>query len=158
MQETQEMPAPPLGLGDPLEEGRATHSSILAWRIPTDRGAWQVILCWHHFTGVGKQPFSASVPFCLSVPQRGVRNNWGLDRCWWLCHLVRIAPDHLGTWTQMMPIWHVERQRSSPRSFPPSLTPQRAMASHELGYNPGKMRDPHWIRLSFHSMRVWKSN
>ena len=23
-----------LGLEDPLEEGRATHSSILAWRIP----------------------------------------------------------------------------------------------------------------------------
>ena len=26
---------------DPLEEGVATHSSILAWRIPMDRGAWQ---------------------------------------------------------------------------------------------------------------------
>ena len=26
---------------DPLEEGMATHSSILAWRIPKDRGAWQ---------------------------------------------------------------------------------------------------------------------
>ena len=26
---------------DPLEEGMATHSSILAWRIPVDRGAWQ---------------------------------------------------------------------------------------------------------------------
>ena len=25
----------------PLEEGLATHSSILAWRIPMDRGAWQ---------------------------------------------------------------------------------------------------------------------
>jgi len=24
---------------DPLEEGVATHSSILAWRIPMDRGA-----------------------------------------------------------------------------------------------------------------------
>ena len=29
-----------LGWEDPLEEGMATHSSILAWRIPTDRGAW----------------------------------------------------------------------------------------------------------------------
>ena len=27
---------------DPLEEGMATHSSILAWRIPVDRGAWLV--------------------------------------------------------------------------------------------------------------------
>ena len=25
----------------PLEEGMATHSSILAWRIAMDRGAWQ---------------------------------------------------------------------------------------------------------------------
>ena len=25
---------------DPLEEGMATHSSILAWRIPMVRGAW----------------------------------------------------------------------------------------------------------------------
>ena len=30
-----------LGQEDPLEEGMATHFSILAWRIPMDRGAWQ---------------------------------------------------------------------------------------------------------------------
>ena len=30
-----------LGRKDPLEEGMATHSSILAWRIPKDRGAWK---------------------------------------------------------------------------------------------------------------------
>ena len=30
-----------LGWEDPLEEGMATHSSILAWRIPVYRGAWQ---------------------------------------------------------------------------------------------------------------------
>ena len=29
-----------LGWEDPLEKGMATHSSILAWRIPMDRGAW----------------------------------------------------------------------------------------------------------------------
>ena len=28
------------GWEDILEEGMATHSSILAWRIPMDRGAW----------------------------------------------------------------------------------------------------------------------
>ena len=28
---------------DPLEEGMATHSSILAWRIPKDGAAWQAI-------------------------------------------------------------------------------------------------------------------
>ena len=30
------------GWEGPLEEGMATHSSILAWRIPMDRGAWWV--------------------------------------------------------------------------------------------------------------------
>ena len=28
------------GWGDPLEEGMAIYSSIVAWRIPMDRGAW----------------------------------------------------------------------------------------------------------------------
>ena len=29
-----------LGWNYPMEEGMTTHSSILAWRIPMDRGAW----------------------------------------------------------------------------------------------------------------------
>ena len=32
---------PSLGQEDPLEEGLATPFSILVWRIPMDRGAWQ---------------------------------------------------------------------------------------------------------------------
>ena len=40
---------PSLGWEDPLEEGMATHSSILAWRIPMDRGAW-----WAAVHGVTK--------------------------------------------------------------------------------------------------------
>ena len=38
-----------LGLEDPLEEVIAIHSSILAWRIPMDRGAW-----WATVHGVAK--------------------------------------------------------------------------------------------------------
>ena len=34
MQEPQELRVRSLGEEDPLEEGMATHSSILAWRIP----------------------------------------------------------------------------------------------------------------------------
>ena len=34
MQETQETRVPSPGQEDPLEEEMATHSSILAWRIP----------------------------------------------------------------------------------------------------------------------------
>ena len=30
-----------LGWEDSLEEGMATHSSILAWKIPMGRGAWR---------------------------------------------------------------------------------------------------------------------
>ena len=30
-----------LGWDDPLKEGIATHSSILAWRFPIDRGLWR---------------------------------------------------------------------------------------------------------------------
>ena len=29
------------GLGSALEEGMATYSSILAWKIPMDRGTWR---------------------------------------------------------------------------------------------------------------------
>ena len=37
----QETPFQYLGQADPLEKGYAAHSSILAWQIPIDRGAWQ---------------------------------------------------------------------------------------------------------------------
>ena len=40
-----------LGWEYPLEEGMATFSSIVAWKIPVDRGAWLatvlgVTKCW----------------------------------------------------------------------------------------------------------------
>ena len=39
-----------LGWKDPLEEGMATHSSVLTWRIPMDTGAW-----WAMVHGVAKK-------------------------------------------------------------------------------------------------------
>ena len=42
VQETQEKQVGSLCQEDPLEEGMATHSSILAWENPMDRGAWWV--------------------------------------------------------------------------------------------------------------------
>ena len=44
-----------LGWEDPLEEGMATHSSILAWIIPMDRGAW-----WATVHGVTKSQIQLS--------------------------------------------------------------------------------------------------
>ena len=40
MQEIQKTWVQSLGWEDPLEKEMATHSSILAWKNPTDRGAW----------------------------------------------------------------------------------------------------------------------
>ena len=40
MQEMQEMRVKSLGQEDFLKEEMATHSSIFAWKIPMDRGAW----------------------------------------------------------------------------------------------------------------------
>ena len=37
----QETPVQFLSWDNPLEEGMATNFSILAWRIPTERGAWR---------------------------------------------------------------------------------------------------------------------
>ena len=44
-----------LGEEDPLENEIATHSSILAWRVPMDRGAWwatvrRVAKSWTHLS------------------------------------------------------------------------------------------------------------
>ena len=45
IQKTQEMPrVQALGWEDPQEEGMATHSSILAFENPMDRGTWQATI------------------------------------------------------------------------------------------------------------------
>ena len=58
MQETQEMQVQSLGSEDPLEKGKATHSSVLAWGIPQTEepgglqsmGLQRVIHDWVTFT------------------------------------------------------------------------------------------------------------
>ena len=41
MQEMQETQVQSLGWEDPQEEGMATHSTILAFENPMDRGVWR---------------------------------------------------------------------------------------------------------------------
>ena len=48
MQENQLAQVQSLGQEDPLEEGTATHSSILAWKIPMDRRAWWATVLGAH--------------------------------------------------------------------------------------------------------------
>ena len=45
-----------LGWEDPLEEGMATYSSILVWRIPMDRGVWWAT--FHRVTRVKQLKFN----------------------------------------------------------------------------------------------------
>ena len=49
-----------LGWEDPLEKGMATHPSILAWRIPMDRGTW-----WATVHGVAKSQTRKVTELCF---------------------------------------------------------------------------------------------
>ena len=51
MQETQEMWVSSLGQEDPLEEERATCSSILGWEIPCTEELLGVIKSWTQLRG-----------------------------------------------------------------------------------------------------------
>ena len=53
-----------LGWEDPLEEGMATHSSILAWRIIKVRGAWQATV---HGVTKGQTQWSKHNTQCSTI-------------------------------------------------------------------------------------------
>ena len=57
MQKTKEMRVPTLGQEDPLEEGKVTHSSILAWSFPQteEPGGLQSMGCKEPDTAEGTE-------------------------------------------------------------------------------------------------------
>ena len=64
----QETPVQFLGQEDSLEKEMATHSSILAWRIPMDRGAWWatvhgVTKSWTRLNNFTSPHFMVGFPF-----------------------------------------------------------------------------------------------
>ena len=65
MQETSEAQFRSLGWEDPLEEGMATRSSILSWRIPMDRGARRARV---HGVSKSKTWLSTQHSFYSAVP------------------------------------------------------------------------------------------
>ena len=72
MQETQ---VRSLGQEDPLKKEMATHSSIFAWRIPMDRGAW-----WATVNGVAKswtRLNKTNAFILLAGLRRGIRRGRG---------------------------------------------------------------------------------
>ena len=76
MQETQEMRVWSLGGEDSLEEEVATHCSILAWRIPMDRGAW-----WAAVHGAAKSHPRWCDWACVHAHRTGLKS-----RLWWRYH------------------------------------------------------------------------
>ena len=78
----------PLGWKHPLEESMATHSSILAWRIPMDRRSWRAVI-----HGVAKTRKWQSNSALHSVRSQK-------PHCLWDCLVI------LGAWFWALPqIW-----------------------------------------------------
>ena len=83
-----------LGWEDPLEEGMETHFSILAWRIPMDRGAWRATV-----HGVAESDTTERLPFTsyilLVVYEEVFKNSKALHQYtslfWALIHHVKLA-------------------------------------------------------------------
>ena len=63
---------------NPLEEGMATHSSIVAWRIPMDRGAWRATI--HGVAESGQTEWlstSQKHRWSITLDCFGVWRRWG---------------------------------------------------------------------------------
>ena len=76
-----------LGWKDPLEEGMAAHSSILAWKIPTDRGAW-----WAMVHGVAERDMTEW--YHSTAPGHGT-DTWGHTQRWGWNHSRAPGAVHL---------------------------------------------------------------
>ena len=89
-----------LGWEDPLEGGMATHSRILPWRIPINRGAWRAAVpgdTWVGHDWATKHSTAALPPWEVCyVAQRGsVCKNTVLRRCLsWCVFLSCLKPLH----------------------------------------------------------------
>ena len=65
-----------LGGEDPLEDSMATHSSILAWRVPMDRGVWRAKV-----HGVAETWTQLST-HCISLSGFPPREMWRKGQSW----------------------------------------------------------------------------
>ena len=76
-----------LGWEDPLGEVMATHSSILAWRIPMNRGAWQAAVHGVAKTWTQLKQLSMHAPRALNILKM---NTEGLTlRAWNIHHHMK---------------------------------------------------------------------
>ena len=64
-----------LGWENPLQEGMATHSRILAWRIPMDRGAWWATVHGGHKELDMTERLSTMLYYCLNKQKNKTTSN-----------------------------------------------------------------------------------
>ena len=67
MQELQEIQLPSLGRKDPLEEVMATHSSILAWRIPWAEEPVGYSLWGHKESDTSLTSLTQIIQYCKNI-------------------------------------------------------------------------------------------
>ena len=121
-----------LGWEDPLEEGMGTHSSILVWRIPMDRGGW-----WATVHGVAKNQTWLDMTGWLSTAQ----HKWN-----WVCQIIEVCWFLVSTaksWGQPVLLQGILKQKTSGRMIPGTTricpnNPCSGHASHEH-------KAPNWL-------------
>ena len=100
---------------DPLDEGMATHSSILAWRIPMDRGAWRATVQFSSVQSLSHVQLFATPWTAACQASLSITNFWSLLK------LMSIE--------SVMPSNHLILQ--CPLLLPPSIFPSIKVFSNE---------------------------
>ena len=124
-----------LGWEDPLEEGMATHCSILAWRIPMDRGACRATVHWGHKESDTTERLSKaqwSDPCCCTTSNKYQRG------CVWAKMVAPNGARHKGTAVKVM----------------------RGMGTENLKHQPLKhlfTRKSDWMTEQAHTHSNWNS-
>ena len=127
-----------LSLEDPLEEGMAIHSSILAWRIPMDRGAW-----WTTVHGVTKSQtrLRDSAQHSFKWPQWEHLHHGN----WQRLQISLPSPHRVDTWVP-------------PLGWEDPLEKERATHSSTLAWKMPWMEVPGRLQLMGSQSCTWLSN
>ena len=99
MQKTQEMQVQSLDWEDPLQKGMATHSGILAWRIPrTEEPGWQATVHGVAWSQTRLKRLSTHA----QLTQHPGRNPPGARAQPWVSLVLSLPPPQSWLWTQLL--------------------------------------------------------